>query len=240
MSYQQNSNWSVKKILILVVILALPGFCYYLLKEKGENSYKPLPKYGEKELSGTYHTRRGEEIPDTVFHTVESFSLLSLREGGRPFVFKQDYGVSVVGFYHLGNRSLADKINAALNKMAVRFAQNEMVRFYSINVDSIRDAPIDMVEYADSYDYKGPNWVWLYGASPERIKSIGQEQFLIDIVPMGDGGFIQSPSLVLVDSHARIRGVYDATLQRDVDKLFDETKLLLTEEIRNISVNKNE
>ena len=38
------------KVLILVTILAVPGFLYYLLQEKGKNRYKPLAIYGPSKI----------------------------------------------------------------------------------------------------------------------------------------------------------------------------------------------
>jgi len=57
----------IKKILILVTILAVPGFLYYLLQEKGKNRYKPLAIYGPKKVATTFHSVRGEKIPDTQY-----------------------------------------------------------------------------------------------------------------------------------------------------------------------------
>ncbi|WP_448635991.1 hypothetical protein [Pedobacter panaciterrae] len=45
--------------------------------------------------------------------------------------------------------------------------------------------------------------------------------------------FIHSNMLVLLDSHRRIRGYYEATNQEALTKLDDEIKVLLAEELRN-------
>ena len=65
----------IKKILILVMILALPGFLYYLLTVKGENRYHSLPKFGPKELAKTTHRVKGKDIPDTIYHKLSDFRL---------------------------------------------------------------------------------------------------------------------------------------------------------------------
>ena len=61
-------KFPIFKILILVTILAVPGFLYYLLQAKGKNRYKPLPVYGPKEVAATFTTKRRKKIPDTIFH----------------------------------------------------------------------------------------------------------------------------------------------------------------------------
>ena len=70
-------DFSIKKILILVTILAVPGFLYYLLKECGKNRYKPLAIYGPKVVAKTTHSLRGTAIPDTIYHTISDFKLLN-------------------------------------------------------------------------------------------------------------------------------------------------------------------
>jgi len=65
----------VKKTLILVLILALPGFLYYLLTAEGRNRYKPLPVYGPKLLAKTSHKVNGNDIPDTIYHHLPGFKL---------------------------------------------------------------------------------------------------------------------------------------------------------------------
>ena len=61
--------------MILVTILVVPGFLYYLLQDKGKNRYHPLSYFGPKQLAATYHTRRGEKIQDTIYHTISNFKL---------------------------------------------------------------------------------------------------------------------------------------------------------------------
>ena len=65
----------IKKILILVLILALPGFLYYLLTVKGKNRYHALAKFGPKEIAKTTHRVKGKDVPDTIYHTLSDFKL---------------------------------------------------------------------------------------------------------------------------------------------------------------------
>jgi protein SCO1 len=77
---------ALKKILILVIVLAVPGFLYYLLTAEGKNRYKPLPIFGPKRLAGTYHHVKGRNIPDTLYHTLPDFSLTD--QNGDPVTAK--------------------------------------------------------------------------------------------------------------------------------------------------------
>lgn len=237
----QPKSFSVKKILILVTILALPGFCYYLLQEKGENRYKSLPFYGDKQLSGTHHSRRGKEIPDTLYHAVRPFTMLNSNKDA--VTFGPDSGIAVVSFFYTGNELLEQPINEAMRQIAERFQKNAMVKLYSITVNP----EVDNIEKLKSYTSKKfdryNHWNFLVGDNKDMVANIARKQFLLDVVydpSANTTPFSHSASIVLLDSHRRIRGYYDALIKQDVDKLIDEITLLLTEEFRNISVNKNE
>lgn len=130
---EQTKSFSIKKIAILVTILALPGFCYYLLQEKGENRYKSLPFYGEKRLTGTFHSKRGKQIPDTLYHTAGEFSMSD--SDGKEVVFGPDSSIAVVSFFFTQNELLAEPINGAMQKIAERFQKNAMVKLYSVDID---------------------------------------------------------------------------------------------------------
>src|SRR5690606_11727767 len=78
-----RNKFPIAKILILVTILAVPGFLYYLLQAKGQNRYKPLPVYGPKVLSGTFKEKRGSKIPDTTYHQVKDFT--AINQNGEEF-----------------------------------------------------------------------------------------------------------------------------------------------------------
>src|ERR1700712_4958136 len=81
-----NKLGLLKKIIILALILALPGFLYYLLTAQGKNRYKPLPIFGPKQLAKTFHKVHGKAIPDTIYHTLNDFDLKD--QNGRVVSFK--------------------------------------------------------------------------------------------------------------------------------------------------------
>ena len=70
-------SFPLKKILILLILLAVPGTVYYLLKEKGINRYRPLPIYGEKQVAKTFTIKRRKQVPDTIYHVIRNFKFLN-------------------------------------------------------------------------------------------------------------------------------------------------------------------
>ncbi|PPL03775.1 SCO family protein [Parapedobacter indicus] len=222
----------LKKIIILAVILILPGFLYYLLEKKGENRYKSLPIYGEKVLTGTFSNRMGKKVPDTLFHEVAPFSLTD-QQGRQMDVLANDTSVSVVNFFYTRCETFCEHMNNEMNRVAERFVANKMINFYTITVDTAYDSPAVLNEYAKTYHPESKKWYFLT-AGKDDVYDVARNGFLVDALQdtTKAAGFIHSSSLILVDSKRHIRGYYDVNHKKEVDRLIDELKLLLVEEIR--------
>lgn len=229
----QTSGW--KKVVILAVILILPGFLYFLLERKGENRYQNLPIYGDKVLTGTFTSRMGKQVPDTLFHQIEPFSLTD-QQGESVTVLANDTAISVVNFFYTRCATFCTHMNDEMNRVASRFANNRMVNFYTITVDTAYDTPEVLLEYAETYQPATKKWHFLT-TGEDDVYDIARNGFLVDAVQdtTRDMHFIHSSSLILVDSKRRIRGYYDVNQKKEVDRLIDELKLLLVQEIRETS-----
>lgn len=233
MEENRQTGGLVKKIVILAGILILPGFLYYLLEQKGENRYTKLPIYGNKTLTGTYSNRMGEKIPDTLFHQIDPFTLTNQR-GEAVDVLATDTCLSVVNFFYTRCPSFCTHMNDEMNRVAERFASNELVRFYTITVDTAYDTPDVLKAYSATYTPEKKKWHFLTGGEAD-VYQIARNGFLVDAVQdttRPKTTFLHSSSLILVDTHRRIRGYYDANEKAEVDRLIDEIKLLLVQEIR--------
>lgn len=229
-----KSSFSVKKILILVTILAVPGFLYYLLQDKGKNRYHPLSYYGPKQLSGTYHTKRGKKIPDTLYHTVSDFKLVN--QSGDSISFStQANKITVVNFFFTRCKSFCLNMNKEMSLVAKAYQNNDFLRFMSISVDPDFDTPEVLLSYSKSYPVKPGKWNFLTG-NKDLIYKLSRQDFLVDALKdtSSENNFIHSPMLILVDPHKRIRGYYNSNNKDQVDRLNDEIKVLITEELRNV------
>ncbi|HWK55891.1 MAG TPA: SCO family protein [Parapedobacter sp.] len=222
----------VKKIAILAVILILPGFLYFLLERQGENRYQDLPIYGEKVLTGTFTSRMGKQVPDTLFHQITPFTLTDQR-GESVTVLAGNPAISVVNFFYTRCPTFCKHMNDEMNRVADRFASNGMVNFYTLTVDTVYDTPEVLDAYAEVYQPETKKWRFLT-AGVDDVYDIARNGFLVDAVQdtTRDAHFIHSSSLILVDSKRRIRGYYDVNQKKEVDRMIDELKLLLVQEIR--------
>jgi protein SCO1 len=229
-----RSALSLKKIIILVVILALPGFLYYLLQEKGKNRYKPLPFYGPKELPGTFTMRRGKKIPDTTYHKVRDFRMAN--QAGDTVSFPSpEHRITIANFFYTNCTGGCKSTNQALRRVLNSFEENPLIHFISISVDPARDTPAALEGYSKELGAVPGKWDLLTGSQAEVFR-LARKDFLLDVVSDSEhkGQVLHSSTIVLIDPQKRIRGMYDPVRKASVDLLIDETKVLVAEEIRSI------
>jgi protein SCO1/2 len=227
-----NNKSSFKKILILVSILAVPGFLYYLLQEKGKNRYRPLEIFGPKQVAATFHNKRGKQIPDTIYHQIRDFKLLS-HTGESIGIPTDSNQIVVANFFFTSCKSFCKSMNAEMARVVAEFPNNRRLKFYSISVDPKNDTEDVLGAYAKTLQADPVRWSFLTG-NRDQIFDIAKRDFLVDalIDPKQSDSIIHSPMLILVDPAKRIRGYYDSTSQEQVNKLIDEIKVLITEELR--------
>jgi len=224
---------NISKLIILALVLFVPGFLYILVNKMGSNEYIKLPVYGEKHLTGKMKRVMGREIPDTAFHELKAVDFINY--DGKPVQFLgSDTIITVAHLFYTKDQGLSKQLMHDLNVIAERFKYNPKVQLFSIDVDST-DTPADMDKYISSFK-KGKNPHWFVVNKPNvDIFSYARESMLIEAMPVvGDPNkFVISNQLVLIDSKKRIRGFYDISLRSEIDRLEDEVKVQLVEEVRN-------
>ncbi len=228
-----KSSFSVKKILILVTILAVPGFLYYLLQDKGKNRYHPLSFFGPKQVANTFKTKRGKKIPDTLYHAISDFKLINQK--GDSISFTADSNkITVVNFFFTRCPSFCRSMNKEMSRVAETYRKNNFLRFLSISVDPDFDTSPILLDYSKSYKTLS-QWNFLTG-NKDLIYKLSRQDFLVDALQDASrpNNFIHSSMLILIDTNKHIRGYYDSNSKDKVDKLIDEIKVLITEELRNV------
>ena len=229
----QFPKFTVKKIVILVTILAFPGFLYWMLTVKGKNRYKSLSFFGPKQVASTFHTKRGVKIPDTLYHTVRDFKLLNQDSAVFNFPAKS-HRISVVNFFYTRCTVFCASMNQQVHHLAEKYQRNTLLQFVSISVDGSHDSPMALRGYQQTTGFKSPNWTLLSGPQPE-VAELAKQSFLVDVLPdptQATTNIIHSSMLILLDPQKRIRGYYDSLSKEQMEKLDDELKVLINEELR--------
>lgn len=220
----------LKKITILVLVLVVPGFLYYLLTAQGKNRYKPLQVFGPKQLAKTTHRVKGKDIPDTLYHTLPDFKLTD--QNGQPVSLKTlDNKIFIANFFYTGCPSVCKLMNSNVNDLAAAYAKNNMVYFISVTVNPKQDDVAALKKYAADFKPFPPKRLFLTGDTA-TIYNLARKGFLVNATQTGSNDFIYSDQLVLIDRDRRIRGYYKGASTVDVERLNDEIKVLIADELR--------
>lgn len=213
-------------MLLLILIVPVVG---YLLLRTGTNEYLSLPVYGEKQLAAN-----GK---DTIYHTISDFSLTDQR--GMQ-ISQKDLGnnIYVADFFFVSCPTICPKMSSQMARLQEKLQKDPDTKLISHTVNPEEDSVPVLAQYGKEYGAIPGKWFLLTGDKKE-IYRLARESYLVNALE-GDGGpddFIHSELFVLVDPHKRIRGFYDGTSEKEVDRLMDEIKLLRLEHMREKSVN---
>lgn len=229
-----------KKTGILFLVLILPVFVYLGLKTFGTNHFS-LPHYipaidsttGEIKMAKRLHPRWNEAEMDTVFQTIPDFNLTD--ESGKSFSAKTLQGkIYVTSFFFTRCGTVCPKITSQLSRVQDAFHLDPEVQLLSISVDPKFDQPEKLAAYAKRFDANKGQWHFLTGEK-KAIYPLVLKGFHVPLADASeydaaiknpDETFIHSERLVLVDKEGIIRGFYDGTDKKEVDRLLVEIKVL--------------
>jgi protein SCO1/2 len=229
-----------KKTGILLMTLIVPVFIYLGLKLFGENHYT-LPRYipaidsttGEIKMAKRLHQRWNESELDTVFQTIPAFQLTN--EQGKVFSSKSLRDkIYVANFFFTRCGTICPKITSQVSRATDTFVQDKDIRFISISVDPKYDGADKLAAYAQRFDADTSRWSFLTG-DKKVIYPLILKGFHVPLADASeydaaiknpDETFIHSERLVLVDKSGIIRGFYDGTDKKEVDRLIVEIKVL--------------
>lgn len=211
-----------KQILLLGLLLLVPVLGFLFLKTFGTNRYA-LPTYLPDRVDSTQV--EGKWQRDTVFHRLRTFPFSS--QSGRPFA-RQDLanGLYVASFFYTTCVGACPLVSEQLTRVQERFRQEPRVKLVSYTVDPGQDSTALLGGYAERYGAIAGKWFFLTGNKEDLHQLITQEYRLP--APTGVApGLTHSQNLYLVDRNNQVRGIYDGTKRKDVDRLMTEISVLL-------------
>lgn len=231
-----------KKAGILLMVLVVPVLVYLSLKIFGENHFS-LPRYipaidsttGEIKMAKRLKPRWNESEMDTVFQTIPAFSLMD--QQGKEFTSKNLTGkIYVANFFFTRCGTICPKITSQVSRVTDAFIEDKEIHFISLSVDPRYDNPEKLASYAKKFDADSARWTFLTG-DKKIIYPLILKGFHVPLADASeydaaiknpDETFIHSERLILVDKSGIIRGFYDGTDKKEVDRLIVEIKVLKT------------
>ena len=210
----------------LGTLFLMPVF-FLLFFHSGDHQFVRLPYYGAKEP-----VYKADGTTDTLYHNIPSFSLID--QNGEVFTRDSLEGkIYVANFIFTTCPSICPDMTHKMVRLQWKLDDPayEDVMLVSHTVDPEHDTVAVLKEYARTHEADEDRWVFLTG-DKEDIYRLGSEGYYLaaseDV--LAPGGFLHSEKFVLVDKQNHIRGFYNGTDLEEVDRLFDEIRMLMKEE----------
>jgi protein SCO1/2 len=219
----------LKKVSILFAILIIPSIAYLILRS-GKTNFKVPEIFGPKEA--IQKSVNGKFVTDTLYHHIGDFSLIS-QDSIAVNQSILNNNITVADFFYTSCQSICPELTAKLMQIQHDFADDKHIRLVSFTVDPEHDVPSIMKNYAKQHNAIDSKWLFLTG-DKTSINDLARNSFFVSatVGNAGQGDFIVSEKLILIDSKKRIRGYYDGTDFTETDKLKEDIKMLVLEEQR--------
>jgi protein SCO1 len=209
---------------ILAALLVLPVLLLISLYKFGNNHFK-VPVYHAYDsamVDGQYVITDAHRIPDFSF----------LNQEGKIITNKDLKGsVYVADFFFSRCQGICKDMSSQLVRVQEEFKDNEEVKIVSFTVDPAYDTVAILKDYAKAYRAIPGKWNFLTGVKDSLYKLAGPQGFFLNAKEIENvkDDFIHDNHFVLVDKEGRIRGYYDGTDKKEVDRLILEIGVLLHE-----------
>ncbi len=219
----------MKKTIFLIVFTIIGvGITYYYIRPKE----KKLPVINPVDVN--------EEMVDPEMlrvgygHTIGNFSFKD-QEGRTISNETVKDKIYVVEYFFTTCKSICPVMNKEMQRVHEQFGDDPDFRILSFTVDPQTDTQEKMMQYAKDHGVdKGANWHFLTG-NKDKLYNLARTSFFVlkpaeaENIGNGDEDFIHTNNFVLVDGEGRIRGYYDGTSKKEVDKLLHDIELLKEE-----------
>ena len=159
-------------------------------------------------------------------HRIADFELIN--QDGKIVTQKDFEGVIYVAdFFFTTCRSICPKMSTQMQRVYEEFKDNEQIMLLSHTVYPEVDSVSVLAEYAKKYNADPKKWMLVTGDKKHIYELARKSYFAVTTEGSGDeDDFIHTENFILIDKEKRIRGFYDGTSPKDVDRLIEEIKIL--------------
>ena len=162
-------------------------------------------------------------------HRIQQFTLIN--QLGDTITEKNFEGkIYVADFFFTRCGGICPKMSKQMDRAARELKDEKDVMFLSHSVTPVEDSVSVLADYAELYGADPTQWMLVTGDKKEIYDLARKFYFAVTSNGKGDStDFIHTENFILIDKEKRIRGFYDGTSSREVDKLIDDIHILLKE-----------
>ncbi len=211
----------VLKTGVILCLILIPVLVFFALVNFSKPHYY-VPVY-----YGTYD----ESLGDTVYHTIPDFEFMS--QTGEPVTNKDFEGkLYVADYFFTTCLGPCPRMSEQMSLLQKQLKDEDRVMLLSHTVDPGYDNVEVLKAYGEIYDTNPDKWKLVTGSKEDLYRIAREEGYKLAVGTGGggDGDFIHSQKFVLVDRQRRIRGYYDGTDIKEIERLLNEIGIILRED----------
>ncbi|MDX1904728.1 MAG: SCO family protein [Thermonemataceae bacterium] len=184
-----------------------------------------LPILGERQA--VQREKDGKMMTDTIYHKIPAFSFVN--QDGEKVTEKTFEGkIYVTDFFFTTCPSICPKMKQQMLRVYEKYKSEDRFLLLSHSISREDSVPV-LKAYAKKINIETKKWHLVTGKWSD-IEKMAQQHFVgVKEDPNEPGGYIHNGYFVLIDKSKHIRGAYDGTNPKEVDKLMTDIDILLNE-----------
>lgn len=196
---------------------------------KGDQATSKLPYYNSPDFMPVFASLQ-KQIEQKIDHTIGSFSFTD--QNGKTVSDRSIAGkIHVANFIFTSCGSICPVMTKHMKLVQTAFQNNPDVVILSYSVTPWIDSVGRLKRFAENNDIISPNWHLLTGNKGEIYQLARKDYFAEEDLGFTKDSteFLHTEHVLLVDRTKRIRGIYNGTLQLEIEQLIKDMKLLAEE-----------
>jgi protein SCO1/2 len=209
---------------MLKTILLISSF-FLVIGCKKEPSIKTLPYYNNADFDP--HFFNSQEAEKLIDHKIADFSMTD--QHNKTITQKDIEGkIHIANFFFTSCGSICPKMTNNLISVQNTFRNDKNIVLLSYSVTPWQDSVPVLKKFAEKYKITAPNWHLLTGKKEEIYKLARQSYFAEENIGFAKdtSEFMHTEHLLLVDKNKKIRGIYNATLELEIQQLIKDVLTL--------------
>ncbi len=219
----KSRTWLITVFSFLLIVAAGMFISYPMLKKQ-----KTLKVFQPSDINPKLVDLSLQKVRKD--HLIADFKLVN-QEGKT--ITEKDFAnkIYVADFFFATCPSICPIMSNHIADLQETFVDRPEVMYLSHSVTPEIDSVEVLAAYGEQYAANPDVWMLCTGEK-EHIYELARKSYFATL-DEGDGGvqdFIHTENFVLVDTKKRIRGYYDGTSAKDMERLTSEIEILLVEE----------
>lgn len=225
MDYWAQKIVKMYQILFLICSSFLLSFCGTKNKE---NEFH-LPYYNEANFTPVF-IKNEAEISKKITHKIANFSFKNQDDNLIPQKIIEDK-IHVANFIFTTCGSICPTMTKNLKIVNDSLKNHSNLIYLSYSVTPWLDSPFVLKNYKKNQGIENKNWHFLTGSKNDIYKLARQSYFAEQDLGFSKDSseFLHTEHFLLVDKQKRIRGIYNGTLQLEMEQLISDILILENE-----------